>query len=242
MHPQTSIQLPWRKALYFTKPSTNIKGISLFLKTINNKMIFTKFSDITAWERKLGTSSTPTQWQKALQSTYSATKSVNLWELTQKILLRWYLTPLQISKFDIYTSPLCWRKCGAISTLYHILWDCPHIRTLWSRVFDLLAQILNLRIPISQGLALLSLGIEFLHITIRTIVIHTLLSIRLSIMRHWKNCEIPTLKEVIITTKTHTAYKLMFASSQGRYHTANTQWILWTDWYKLKRVADHMVY
>lgn len=74
----TSTLLPQRIALYFTKPPTNIKVIFLFYNTLNNKMIFTKSSKIKAWEQNLYTSYTSEQWQKALHTTYAATKSVNL--------------------------------------------------------------------------------------------------------------------------------------------------------------------
>lgn len=50
-------------------------------------MKFTKFSEINAWQRGLGTYYTPAQCKTALKTLYSATKSVNHWELTQKILL-----------------------------------------------------------------------------------------------------------------------------------------------------------
>lgn len=69
-------------------------------------MVITKSSDIKAWEQDLHTSYTSEQWQKVLHTTYAATKSVNLRKLTSKILLRWYLTPFRMSKFDIQTSPL----------------------------------------------------------------------------------------------------------------------------------------
>lgn len=128
-NPQTSTLLPWRVVLYLTNPFTNIKGISLFYNTLNNKNDFTKSTPIKAWERDIDTAYTTDQWQKTLHITCAATKCVNLWELTHKILLRWYETPYRISKFDPHTSSLCWRNCGCTGTLHHIVWTCPALHT-----------------------------------------------------------------------------------------------------------------
>lgn len=196
-----SIQLPWRITLYLTKHSTNIKGISLFSNALNDKLTFTKHSHIEAWKRQLKEHYTPDQWQHALQTTYTSFKCNNLWELTQKILMRWYLTPYRISKFDPKASPLCW-KCNNIGTLYHILWECPKVRMIWNKVFDMLAQIIKQQLHITSGLAILSLGIDSLPKNTRMIVSHVLLSTRLVITRHWKDQEPPTMKEIILN-RTH---------------------------------------
>lgn len=155
----------------------------------------------------------------------------------KQIFLHWYLTPFRISKFYTHASPLCWWQCGYVGTLYHILWDCPCIRTLWNKVFALLAQILNLRISKTPGSAILSFGIESFPKTTR--MTHTLLSTRLSIMRHWKDWEIPTISVVVLTTNTHATYELMFASSQSRHQIAHRHWKPWTDWYQRKGSEYH---
>lgn len=197
-------------------------------------MVLTKPSDIKAWEHDLDTSYTAEQWQKALHTTYAATKSVNLWELTHKILLHWYLTSFGMSKFDAWTSPLCWRKCGTKGMLHHILWSCPAIHAFWTKIFQLMAQILELQIPLTAGMAILSLGIESIPGPSIVIVIHVLLSARLSIMRHWRDHVVPTLSEVIKTTNTHATYEIMFAAVQGNYQAMSSRWKLWTEWYKVR--------
>lgn len=61
------------------------------------------------WETDFGATYLPSTWQKALSTTYALTKSTNLWELTQKIMLRLYLTPHHIAKFTPQTSSEFWR-------------------------------------------------------------------------------------------------------------------------------------
>lgn len=81
-------------------------------------------------------------------------------KLTQKIMLRWYLTPYSIDKFSPHAPHASWRNCGAVGTLYHILWSCHVITISWKRVFQLLTQVLKITLPMSPGLALLSLTIH----------------------------------------------------------------------------------
>ena len=229
--PQTSTALPWRAMLYFTNPTTNIKGISLFYNLLNNKNIFIKTSNMDTWERDIGATFSDDQWQSALRSTFSATKSVNLWELSHKILVRWYLTPYRLSKFDPKISSLCWRNCGEVGTLHHTLWSCPSLNQLWVRIFNLISQFAGARIIPSAGAALLSLGLESVPFSSRTIITHLLLSTRLSIARHWRDADPPSMSEVVETTNTHVSYELMFAASQGRMVNMERKWFRWNRWY-----------
>lgn len=130
---------------------------------------------------------------------------------------------------------MCWRNCNNIGTIYHIFWDCPRTRTLWEKIFDIIAQITNQQIQPNPGLAILSLDIDLLPRVYRKIVSHVLLSTRLAITRHWKAQEIPKITEIITTTNTHITYEKMFASSQGNLQVSYNQWKPWTDWYNLRK-------
>lgn len=141
-----------------------------------------------AWEINLGSTYTPEQRQIAINSNYAATKNVNLWELTQQILLCWYLMPYRISKFSPNLSPTCWRQCGAKGTLRHILWSCPAISPLWLAIFRTRKkQIYGFIIPISPGTALYSLGLDKVPPKVRGLISNILLAIHLSLVRHWKD-------------------------------------------------------
>lgn len=195
--------------------------------------VFTKSTNIKAWEQDIDATYTEDQWQKALQITFTTTKSANLWEVTHKI-LRWYLTPYRISKFDPQTSPLCWRNCGQIGTLHHVLWKCPGLQSIWSKVFYLISKFIGSQITPNAAVAVLSLGIEYILPETRTIVTHILLSTRLVIMRHWKEANPPTFKEVVESTNSHATYELMFAAAQGNYQKMRAKWSSWYTWYTTK--------
>lgn len=44
-----------------------------------------------------------------------------------KTVVRWYITPRNLSLFSKAVTPYCWKGCGQIGTLLHCLWSCPLI-------------------------------------------------------------------------------------------------------------------
>lgn len=117
------------------------KGISLFYNFLHQKSTFTKTLSMKTWERDLMAPYTPDQLKFAITSIYQATKSANLWELNQKILLRWFLTPTRLVGFNLQLSPLCQRQCSQRGSMIHIFWACPLLRTYWFDIFNLIGQI-----------------------------------------------------------------------------------------------------
>ena len=122
--------------------------------------------------------------------------------------------------------------CGNPGTLLHVLWDCPLVVKYWHEIFQTIANVIGLSLPMEPGMALLSLGVEILSPDKRTIAIHILLSARLVLARHWKQVNPPPLQEVITTTHTHATCELLFASMQNSLHKIRPLWQLWLDWYE----------
>lgn len=77
------------------------------------------------------------------------------------------------------------------------LWSCPDINKYWSRIFDLIEQVLGNHVLPSPGMALLSLDIDSIIPAMRSIVSHIFLDIRLNIVRHWKDYTPPNLTETL---------------------------------------------
>lgn len=159
--------------------------ISLFYSHLQNKLVLTKSLPMQAWEKDFNGIYSEDQWQTALNVTYSSIKSANLWELFQKMVLRWYLTPCWLSKFALGVSPLCWRQCGEVGTLFHLLWSCSNITQYWKRIYNLISQVLKINLEPSPGMALLSLEMDLAPHHMRTLLYHILLASRLYLVRHW---------------------------------------------------------
>lgn len=234
--PDLSTKIPWRIFLYVTNPTTSIKGISLFYNFLNQKSTFTKTPTMRTWEIEFKSSYTIAQCQIAISSTYKATKSANLWELYQKLLLRWYLTPARMAGFSSQSSPLCWRQCGNRGSIIHIFWTCPLERNFWSTIFATIEHITGAQLPETPGSAILFLEINNIPSQLTYIISLMFLSARLEIVKRWKKIEVPTLVEVMRTTNLHIIYEVMFATSQGNYQSQYPRWKPWFDWYNPNRV------
>lgn len=57
-----------------------------------------------------------------------------------KILHRIYYTRVTLHKIGKADSTLCLRRCGAVGTFYHILWECPIILTYWETIMRIITQ------------------------------------------------------------------------------------------------------
>lgn len=60
------------------------------------------------WEQELGSVFSDSHWLKAIQYNSTFTKCINYWEISQKILHRWYLSPARLVKFTNTNDHLCW--------------------------------------------------------------------------------------------------------------------------------------
>lgn len=147
--------------------------------------MFIKSKPLLDWENDLQTQFTDAQWQTPITSIYKATNCTSLWELTQKTLMRWYLTPIRLAKFHKHTPQECWRNCGHSGTLLHILWSCPHVTQLWKNVETMLREILHCSITITPQLAILNLNIDDFPPYQKSMITHVLLATKLFLIPYF---------------------------------------------------------
>ena len=73
-----------------------------------------------------------------------------------KTTVRYYLTPVRMTKIKNTNDTLCWRGCGIRSTLLHCWWKCKLVQSLLKSVWWFLSK-LGINLP--QDSAILLLGI-----------------------------------------------------------------------------------
>lgn len=218
-------------ARYYQSTTTSTKGKSAIYSSLQDKNVCEKTQSIRAWEREIGAEYLVQHWEKNFSLIYSSTKSTNLWEMQQKITLRWYLTPYHISKIYPEASPQCWRMCGDTGTLLHVLWSCSRPHALWSQVKRIISIIIGTKRTLTPDMPILSIDLHDTPLPYRTVVSHIILSTRLTILRHWKTSEAPNITEVIHTTHTHGTYEVLHTSTTGKYDQISKDWSPWLDWY-----------
>lgn len=99
------------------------------------------------------------------------------------------------------------------------------------KIFDIISDIALQRVPLNPALAILSLGIDYFPPTLQHSIVHLLLATRLTITRHWKDKNPPTVAQAIDLTQLHYTYERMVASSSGRLQNTLKHWAPWISWY-----------
>ena len=143
--------------------------------------------------------------------------------------LRWYLTPVVMSKFDSQTPNTCWRLCHAKGDILNILWSCLKLTTYWAKMFTIISDLTQ--VTPDPALALLSLGIDKFPANLWRSITLLFLAARLSITRKWKDSNPPSPNDAIDLTKLHNMYEKILASSLGSLHTYTIHWAPWNLWY-----------
>lgn len=202
----------WR---FYTGTPVPCKGIAFFYNLFQDKLHFIKSLPYQKWESDLGDSFTDEQWLCAFSSLYKASSCVNHWELSQKIALRWYLTPYILSKFGKDISPLCWRNCGMIGNLLHMFWACKHLTSFWNQNFSQISRITGILTRPSPSLTILHLGIETSPPNFRVVVSHILLAARSLIAQLWKADKAPNVSEVLKIVQTNYVHESLLADRRG---------------------------
>lgn len=185
-----------------------------------------------AWEKDLKTTFSSEKWSYALHYNYIASHCVNHWEITQKILVRWYRTPYQLAKMFPSQSPLCWRDCGSQGTIFHTFWQCKNVSSYWKKVFSILADITGVLNPPEPALAILHLGIDNYPLQFRTVVTHILITAKMIIARHWRTTLSPNPSEVMTQVNLNFQYERLLAIRKSSYAVFDRNWNCWKEWYK----------
>lgn len=142
---------------------------------------------MSKWEKDCSKSFTEEERKKAIHTTYrvQSTHCATHWELLLKVLHKWYLTPYKLTKTYPTTDHRCWRQCGELGSLPHILWQCRSIKTFWNKIFSLLSEILGIPVHPDMFLALLHLVIHRIPARFRSVTLHFLLAVKRNIVRRW---------------------------------------------------------
>lgn len=232
-HQMQPIKIPHKAWAYWNDKSIPRKGISLFYTLIQQKESYIKLPAHQKWESELSMSFSEKQWLEAIKSNNSFTRSTAYWETTQKLLLRWYYTPYLTAKFSNIGSNECWRGCGRVGTLLHMIWECPNLRSFWRAIFKLISKITGFIRKGEAELAILSIHIDQYPPALRPIVIQILMAARLTITSKWKSNSSPNISDVTRKIDEAFKYEQIMANTQGNTNRFYKQWDPWISFRKI---------
>lgn len=97
-------------------------------------------------------------WQKKGNWRYGTNGILNVAtvEANLKMLTHWYLVPTRLAKMYPSVSPLCFRGCQMLRTMWHIWWKCHRICGFWNSVFALIRKVTGQSVPQTPFIELLN--------------------------------------------------------------------------------------
>ena len=88
------------------------------------------------WERDTGEEISGEMWAQIIGSWFKVSREMQTRLISYKILNRTYWTPCKMARLRLRNSDLCWRCDAMCGTLVHMLYSCPRIDLLWSKIIS----------------------------------------------------------------------------------------------------------
>lgn len=84
----------------------------------------------------MGRDFTDQEWEGICYRARHTASHIGLTETYTKLAYYWYYTPERLYRIDNTHSPDCWRGCGKVGSLLHLLWDCECLTPYWAQILD----------------------------------------------------------------------------------------------------------
>lgn len=87
-----------------------------------------------AWKKDLGIDISSEDWQYICTKTHTQSVNVRFRLLQHKWLMRTYITPVQLNKYNRNIPDTCTKCTEAQGTLFQCMWQCNKIQSFWERL------------------------------------------------------------------------------------------------------------
>ena len=108
------------------------------------------------WEKDIGEEITGETWGEIIGSWFKVSREIQTRLINYKIINRTYWTPSKMARLGLRGSDLCWRCDTTCGTLLHMLYSCPMIDILWSKIITFINTVMAS--SLAQGPMLCILG------------------------------------------------------------------------------------
>lgn len=114
-------------------------------------------SKLRLWNEDIEEEISLEEWSEACKEAQRQTVSSTLKLLQYKWLMRTYITPVKLHKFNDNIPDTCIKCDEARGTLFHCIWECGKVKTFWQDVVNMIDQILSKKLPLNPKLFILGL-------------------------------------------------------------------------------------
>ena len=92
------------------------------------------------WDKEMRITIETNEWNQSFKDIFKLLRSPFWQEYAWKINIRYFQTPLSISKYT--SNSKCWRECGENKADHvHIFFTCPKVQGFWSKVSQIMEKI-----------------------------------------------------------------------------------------------------
>lgn len=115
---------------------------SIIMSTNKVKMEIVK----SRWEKEIGMVISEDVWEEALKRVNGSTSCARLGLIQFKVVHRLHWSRAKISSFYPHMDSRCVRCHAGVADLTHMFWSCHTLTQYWSTVFNVLSEVLEVRI------------------------------------------------------------------------------------------------
>lgn len=131
--------------------------ISHLYRSIAAESKESSINKLEAWRKDLKEDLCESDWTEACQEAQTQTISVRLKLLQYKWLMRTYITPAILHKYNENIPDTC-TKCTVFKgDFYHCIWECEHILSFWKGVRDMINKMTSINLPLTAKIFVLHL-------------------------------------------------------------------------------------
>ena len=138
---------------------------------------------------------TELEWEKACCQVQTMTINSRLRLIQYNWIMRTYITPEKLHKFNPNILDTCIKCTTEKGTLFHCIWTCKHIQKFWKDLVEIISCIIQKKVPASPEVCILGLIPEALSFRTheRKLVNLCLLHAKRVIARQWKSVCCPSV-------------------------------------------------
>lgn len=169
-------------------------NLSFFYNTLLEGSKESSMSYLTAWRNDLQEDISKDEWMDSclFAQTYSVNTRCRL--LQYKWLMRTYITPVKLHKFNPNIPDSCLKCKQDIGTLYHCMWECTEIQTFWKSILVMIGKLTEENVPCDPKLCLFHIyPVNFVvSASKRKLIDFSLLQAKRAIALKWKEMQGPS--------------------------------------------------
>ena len=173
----------------------NSKGhISAFYNTIRSASYESSEDKLASWSQDLQEDISLADWKYICTKAQTQTINTRLKLLQYKWLMRTYVTPVKLNKFNGSIPDVCF-KCNDKGTFFHCVWECAHIKNFWKEISHFINQSISVDLPLLPVVFILGIYPSNVNNYESAFIDMCSLQAKLMIALSWKNVKRPSLAQ-----------------------------------------------